>query len=81
MTDKKSTDDTDEEMTISDIRIAMARGFRLSQAGEISPAIANAGVNQVGMILRTVKMQMDYYRLIGKTPNIPLLLTEAESAA
>ncbi len=39
-----------------------------------SPAKVNAVVNATSAILRTVKMQMDYHRLIGRTPNIPLLM-------
>lgn len=51
-------------------------------AGEVTPANANAVVNATGVILRSVKLQMDYYRQIGRTPNIPLLLTaEQETAA
>jgi hypothetical protein len=45
---------------------------------ETTPAKVNAVVNATATILRTVKMQMDYYRQIGKTPNIPLLLTAGE---
>ena len=43
-------------------------------SGETTPAKVNAVVNATSTILRTVKLQMDYYRLIGKTPEIPLLM-------
>lgn len=49
-------------------------------AGEVTPANANAVVNATGVILRSVKLQMDYYRQIGRTPNIPLLLTNEQPA-
>lgn len=45
-------------------------------ANETTPATANAVVNLTAAYLRTVKMQMDYYKQIGKTPHIPLLLTD-----
>lgn len=44
--------------------------------GETTPANANAVVNLTATYLRTIKMQMDYAKATGKTPNIPLLLTE-----
>ena len=43
--------------------------------GATTPATANAVVNLTAAYLRTIKMQMDYYKQIGKTPHIPLLLT------
>jgi hypothetical protein len=48
---------------------------------ETTPAKVNAVVNATATILRTVKLQMDYYRQIGKTPSIPLLLTAETSDA
>lgn len=50
-------------------------------AGDVTPANANAVVNATSVILRSVKLQMDYYRQIGKTPDIPLLLSSEEEAA
>jgi hypothetical protein len=46
-------------------------------AGEANPATANAIVNVTAAYLRTVKMQMDYAKQTGRTPNIPLLVTES----
>lgn len=45
-------------------------------AGDTTPANANAVVNLTAAYLRTVKMQMDYAKQTGRTPNIPLLVTE-----
>ncbi len=44
--------------------------------GGTTPANANAVVNVTAAYLRTVKMQMDYAKQTGKTPNIPLLVTD-----
>ena len=44
-------------------------------SGTTTPATANAVVNLTAAYLRTIKMQMDYYKQIGRTPHIPLLLT------
>lgn len=46
-------------------------------AGETNPATANAVVNVTAAYLRTVKMQMDYAKQTGRTPNIPLLVTDS----
>lgn len=42
--------------------------------GNTTAASVNAISNATGKILSTVKLEMEYYRLIGKTPNIPLLM-------
>jgi hypothetical protein len=47
-------------------------------SGDSTPATANAVVNATSVILRSVKLQMDYYRQIGKTPEIPLLLADSK---
>jgi hypothetical protein len=61
--------------TLADIQLVLGDQMDRLIAGETTPANVNAVVNATAAILRTVKMQMDYYRLIGKTPSIPLLLT------
>lgn len=44
------------------------------QAGDATPAVANAISNATGTILRGTKLQMEYYRMTGQTmPPIPLL--------
>jgi hypothetical protein len=48
--------------------------------GEASPAVANAIVNSAGSMLRVVKLQMEYAKMTGKTPNIPMLLTPGDEA-
>lgn len=67
--------------TLSDFQDVLTKEIDLIVKGETTPANANAVVNLTAAYLRTVKMQMDYAKQIGKTPNIPLLLTEAEAAA
>ena len=48
--------------------------------GLTTPAIANASVNNIAIVLRVAKMQMDYAKMTGKTPHIPLLLTGGDEA-
>ena len=41
--------------------------------GDRTPAVANAVVNNVSAMLRLSKLQMDYAKMTGDKPNIPLL--------
>jgi hypothetical protein len=43
--------------------------------GKTTPANANAVSNAIGKMFTGVKLQMEYYRLTGATPDIPFLLT------
>jgi hypothetical protein len=73
---------TAEGKTLGELQGILAAQMDRIIAGETTPANANAVVNLTAAYLRTVKMQMDYYKQIGRTPNIPLLLTaEIEPAA
>jgi hypothetical protein len=65
--------------SLSELQTILARQIDLIVDGQTTPASANAVVNLTAAYLRTVKMQMDYYKQIGKTPHIPLLLTEEAS--
>lgn len=64
-----------ETKSLAEFQSLLSQQIDRIVAGETTPAVANAVVNLTAAYLRTVKMQMDYYRQIGKTPNIPLLLT------
>ena len=61
--------------TLNELQAILSDQIDKIAADETTPAKVNAVVNATAAILRTVKMQMDYYRMIGKTPTIPLLLT------
>ena len=63
--------------TLAELQAILSDQIDRIVSDETTPAKVNAVVNATATILRTVKMQMDYYRQIGKTPNIPLLLTSA----
>ena len=69
-----------DKKTLADFQAILSDQIDRIVAGETSPANANAVVNLTATYLRTVKMQMDYYKQIGRTPNIPLLLTAEEAA-
>lgn len=58
-----------------DLLEVMGENIRRLRDGEATPAVANAIVNSSAAMLRIVKLQMDYAKMTGQTPSIPLLLT------
>lgn len=66
--------------SLADLQSILSDQIDQVVAGDSTPATVNAVVNATSALLRTVKMQMDYYRQIGKTPHIPLLLTQEQEA-
>lgn len=69
-----------DELTVGDLRRILAEEIQSLRAGDTSAANVNAVTNATGKILSTVKLQMEYYRLIGKTPEIPLLMASEKKA-
>jgi hypothetical protein len=51
----------------------MGENIQRLRDGEVTPGVANAIVNSGSAMLRIVKMQMDYAKMTGATPDIPLL--------
>lgn len=66
--------------TLADFQSILSEQIERIVAGESTPATANAVVNLTATYLRTIKMQMDYAKQTGRTPNIPLLLTDEKPA-
>lgn len=69
--------DTKAPTTLADFQQILSDQIVRVVAGETTPANANAVVNLTATYLRTIKMQMEYAKQTGKTPNIPLLITES----
>lgn len=61
--------------TAQDLLEVMGENIQRLRNGEATPAVANAIVNSSAAMLRIVKLQMDYAKMTGATPSIPLLLT------
>ncbi len=59
--------------TMGEIREDLTKTLRGLSAGEISPAVGNAICNTSGKILSSVKLEMEYHKMVGKMPNIPML--------
>ena len=69
-------------LNVNDIRTILSEEIVRIRAGETTAANMNAIVNATGKILTTVKMEIEYNKLIGKTPNIefvssPVQITES----
>ncbi len=70
---------SDAPVTAADLLEVMGENIRRLQNGEATPAVANAIVNSTASMLRIVKLQMDYAKMAGLTPDIPLLLTNGKA--
>jgi len=64
--------------TASDLLEVMGENIQRLRDGEATPAVANAIVNSSAAMLRIVKLQMEYAKMTGRTPSIPMLLTAGE---
>ena len=65
--------------TAGDLMEVMGENIRRLRDGEATPAVANAIVNSSAAMLRIVKLQMEYAKMTGATPTIPMLLTDGSS--
>ena len=61
---------------LDEMRVVLSDSIRDIRESEASAANVNAISNAVGKILSSVKLQIEYYRMIGKTPDIPMLTTQ-----
>ena len=59
-----------EMKTVEDMRQVLSEEIDNLRTGKTTAANVNAIVNASGKILSTVKLEMEYNKLIGKTPNI-----------
>lgn len=61
----------------ADLLEVLGENIQRLRSGESTPAVANAIVNSSAAMLRIVKLQMEYAKMTGKTPEIPMLLTSS----
>ena len=71
----KDTTRSKAPSTAQDLLDVMGENIQRLRDGEATPAVANAIVNSSAAMLRIVKLQMEYAKMTGRTPEIPLLLT------
>jgi hypothetical protein len=58
---------------VAEIRSVLWQTIQDIRSGKVKAAEANATSNTCGTWLRTVKLQLEYYKLVGTTPNIAAL--------
>lgn len=66
--------------TAQDLLAVLSENIQRLRDGEATPAVANAIVNTSAAMLRIVKLQMEYAKMTGKVPEIPMLLTAGGEA-
>jgi C4-dicarboxylate-specific signal transduction histidine kinase len=69
------TENTTRVHSLIELQAILSDQIDKIASDETTPAKVNAVVNATATILRTVKMQMDYHKMIGRNPEIPLLMT------
>lgn len=61
-------------LNLNDIREMLSAEIGKLQGGETTAANLNAITNATGKLLGTVKLEMEFYKLVGKPlPDIPML--------
>jgi len=69
-----------QKMDINTIRTILAEEIGKLRDGQTTAANVNAITNATGKILSTVKLEMEYHKLIGKTPNIDFIKVSSKKA-
>ena len=60
-------------MDINSLRVILAEEIDSLRKGQSTASNVNAIVNATGKILSTVKLEMEYAKIIGKTPDIDFI--------
>jgi len=59
--------------SVEDMRVMLSEEITKLREGNTNAANVNAIVNATGKILSTVKLEIEYNKMIGSTPNIPFI--------
>ena len=63
-----------EELNINEWRRMVSDMALKLRSGETSPVVANSFANLMGKVTQSYKLQLDYARALGKTPDIDALM-------
>lgn len=58
---------------VEELRSFLASELERVSAGTVTPASANASANLAGKMLSSVKMELEYNKMVGVTPQIGFL--------
>ena len=59
--------------SLNDLRTILSEEIDKVRTGTTSAANVNAVTNATGKILSSIKLEMEYYKLLGKVPDIDFL--------
>lgn len=62
-----------KKIDINNLRTILAEEINKLREGSTTPANVNAITNATGKILSTVKLEMEYHKLLGKVPDIDFI--------
>lgn len=62
-----------EISNINDLRGFLAEELSKVASGERTPASANAAANIAGKIISSIKMELEYNKMLGATPHIDFI--------
>ena len=62
-----------ELKTVNDMRSMLTEEIQKLRSGKTTAAAVNAVVNATGKILSSVKLEIEYNKLVGQTPKIPFI--------
>lgn len=65
-----------KKVNIDDIRRILGEEIEKLRNGDTTAANVNAVTNATGKILSTIKLEMEYCKLVGKTPTIDFIKIE-----
>lgn len=66
-----------KQLSLGELRSILSEQIERIRDGQATAANVNAISNATGKILSSVKLELEYHKMVGKTPNIPSLLNEA----
>lgn len=67
-----------EIRTIDDLRVILASELITLRSGKTSSSRANAVARTTGQILSTIKLEMQYAKMLGFSPKIPMIQVKRE---
>jgi len=69
------------QLSLMDLRGILAEQIDRIRTGDATAATVNAISNATGKYLSTIKIELEYHKLLGKTPHMPGLLSESSTDA
>lgn len=69
----KSKRSSEKTLNVTELRNILSEEIQQLRSKKTSPAHVNAVCNATGKILQTVKLEMMYYKMLGKSPRIDFL--------